>query len=58
MIWTLSYAPASSQPFDVDPISVPWVASEWFSKEAIVADFHQRFPGSRVVSLEPAEVTA
>ena len=57
MIYLLQYAPAEGLRAK-DPISLPWVASEWMTKDAIVADFEQRFPGNRVVSLEPTEVTA
>ena len=58
MIYNLCYRPASAQPWECDPISLPWVASDWMSTDAIRADFERRFPGSRVVSLEPSEVTA
>jgi hypothetical protein len=58
MIYLLQYVPASSQPWEYDPISLPWVASDWMTKDAIVSDFEARFPGNRVVSLEPLEVTA
>jgi hypothetical protein len=56
MIYDLSYR-AANRP-DQATITLPWVASEWLSKQAIIDDFYQRFPGSRVVSLEPAEVAA
>ena len=55
MIYLLCYQAANSQGWNHDPISLPWVASEWMSKDAIKADFEARFPGNRVVSLEPTE---
>jgi hypothetical protein len=57
MMYTLAYVPASAHS-DQDAITLPWVADSGWSKALIIADFERRFPGSRVVSLEPAEVTA
>lgn len=57
MIWNLIYEPADYS-LAQDPVSLRWVAEGWWKPETIIADFERRFPGSRVVSLEPAEVTA
>ncbi len=57
MIWNLVYCPADTTNAQ-DPVSLRWVAEGWWKPETIIADFERRFPGSRVVSLEPAEVTA
>lgn len=54
MIWMLTYQPKA--PYGTrEPHTIPWVASDAMTKDAIMADFEARFPGKRVVSLEPAE---
>lgn len=57
MIYNLTYQPADPTNAQ-DPVSLRWVAEGWWTPESIIRDFERRFPGSRVVSLEPTEVTA
>jgi hypothetical protein len=57
MIYNLTYC-SFSHPLREAPHTTPWIADEWWTPASIIADFERRFPGSRVVSLEPAEVTA
>jgi hypothetical protein len=57
MIYDLTYQPADTTNVQ-EPVSLRWVAEGWWTPKAIIADFERRFPGSRVVSLEPAGVAA
>ena len=64
MIWTLTYIPSPHRPCmwnekaPAQPTTLRWIADTGWTKAAVIADFERRFPGSRVVSLEPTEVTA
>lgn len=57
MIYNLTYQPAAKAPIQ-DPCTLRWVTGTGWTEPQIVADFERRFPGSKVVSLEPTEVAA
>ena len=64
MIWLLTYQPAPDRPrmwneaAPTEPTTLRWIAGSGWEPDAIKANFEQRFPGARVVSLEPTEVAA
>ena len=65
MIYNLTYRPRFQPPYDNlmdnDPfnsnLTCKWVVPSGMAQDAVIADFERRFFGTRVVSLEPAEVT-
>ena len=64
MIYLLTYQPSPNRPRmwhekgPAEPTTLRWIAESGWSRAAVIADFERRFPGSKVVSLEPAEVAA
>lgn len=65
MMYALTYRPrfltpneASADELTAAGFTVKWVAPTGMKEQEIVDDFERRFFGTRVVSLEPTEVTA
>jgi hypothetical protein len=64
MIYLLTYMPAHDRPrmhnekASPEPTTLRWIADSTWKPAAVIADFERRFRGAKVLSLEPAEVTA
>lgn len=64
MIYLLTYKPDPNRPrmwnekAPTEPTTLRWMANCDWSRASVIEDFERRFPGSRVVSLQPMEVAA